>query len=437
MRLEDASLAAIRTRITEGSLTARDAVTFFLDRIGQLDSRLQAWTTVDTEGALRQAEQRDAEQRKGRQLGPLHGIPIGIKDIFMTRGLRTTMGSPLFATHVPEIDAEVISLLRDAGAIILGKTVTTQFAALDPSPTRNPWNQDHTPGGSSSGSAAAVAAGLCAAATGSQTAGSVGRPAAFCGVVGLMPTASALSRRGVFPAAWSLDHVGIFARSVDDAGLMLSAMSGESVTKLETELPKRPRVGVIREYFRDNTDPEAWEIHEGFVERLRKESVEVLEPAVPQILRAAPAILRTIMRVEIAAVHSRLHADHPESYGPNLRGMIEAGNVLPAPEYVRALRLRRVYQQEMLRLFDGCDVVISPGARGSAPHGFGSTGDPAACIPWTLADFPTITLPLGLTASRLPIGVQISTPPLSEGRLLSVGRWFENYIEFRERPNLD
>ena len=190
MTPDNFSLKAVSERIRGGQSSSVQTVSLFLDRIARAEGRIQAWTTVDSDGALGHAEVLDREAAEGRFRGPLHGVPVGIKDIFSTRGLRTTMGSTLFKNNVPDHDAAVVERLREAGAIILGKTVTTEFAALDPGPTRNPWNPEHTPGGSSSGSAAAVAAGMCPGATGSQTAGSIGRPAAFCGIVGLMPTAS-------------------------------------------------------------------------------------------------------------------------------------------------------------------------------------------------------------------------------------------------------
>jgi aspartyl-tRNA(Asn)/glutamyl-tRNA(Gln) amidotransferase subunit A len=436
MAPDDLSLRAVSDRIRERQSSAVQAVSLFLDRIAKVDSRIHAWTTVDAEGALEQAEVLDKELGQGRYRGPLHGVPIGIKDIFNTRGIRTTMGSPLFENHMPDHDAAVVQQLREAGAIILGKTVTTEFAALDPGPTRNPWNLEHTPGGSSSGSAAAVAARMCPSATGSQTAGSIGRPAAFCGIVGLMPTASLISREGVFPNSWSLDHIGAFGRTVDDVSIMTSAMSGQAPGNYPDIDAPDIRIGVVREFFRENTDPEAWGHHEQLIERLKEAGPKVEELSLPDSFSKAIAALRTIMRVELAAAHSKMHAEHSDDYGANLRGLVESGLLISATQYLRARRLRIIYQKEMRQLFTACDVILSPGARGPAPRGLGSTGDPVISAPWTLADFPTLSVPTGLGPGHLPAGVQLSALPLNENRLITVGKWFEQWVEFRELPEL-
>jgi aspartyl-tRNA(Asn)/glutamyl-tRNA(Gln) amidotransferase subunit A len=436
MAPDDLSLRAVSDRIREGHSSAVQAVSLFLDRIAEADSRIHAWTTVDAEGALEQAAVLDKELAQGRYRGPLHGVPIGIKDIFNTRGIRTTMGSPLFENHIPDHDAAVVGQLREAGAVILGKTVTTEFAALDPGPTRNPWNLEHTPGGSSSGSAAAVAARMCPGATGSQTAGSIGRPAAFCGIVGLMPTASLISREGVFPNSWSLDHVGAFGRTVDDVSIMTSAMSGQALENNPDIDAPDIRIGVVSEFFRENTEPEAWDHHEQLIERLKKAGPKVEILSLPDSFSKAIAALRTIMRVELGTAHSEMHAEHPDDYGANLRGLVESGLLISATQYLRARRLRIIYQKEMRQLFTACDVILSPGARGPAPRGLGSTGDPIISAPWTLADFPTLSIPTGLGPGHLPVGVQLSALPLNENRLIAIGKWFEQWVEFRELPEL-
>src|SRR5262245_13948658 len=216
MSLESLTVLEAASSIREGKLSPLEYTQALLARIDEVEPHVHAWFTIDRETVLSEARKCEAEARDGRFRGPLHGIPIGIKDLFYTKNLRTTMGSPVFASFVPEQDARAVARLREAGAIILGKCVTTMFANLDPSPTRNPWNLDHTPGGSSSGSAAAVAARMCPGSVGSQTLGSVGRPASFNGVASLVPTQRRISLEHVFPLAWSLDHVGFFGRSVCD-----------------------------------------------------------------------------------------------------------------------------------------------------------------------------------------------------------------------------
>ena len=437
MASENLSVVAISNRILKRESSALETTTLFLDRIARSDSSIQAWTTVDSEGALRQAEFLDKETEANRYRGPLHGIPIGLKDIFDTRGLRTTMGSPLFENHVPDRDAVVVRRLKEAGAVVLGKTVTAEFAYFDPGPTRNPWNLDHTPGGSSSGSAAAVAAGMCPAATGTQTAGSIGRPAAFCGIVGLMPTASRVSPEGIFPNSWSLDHVGSFGRTVEDVSIMTSAMAGRALSDATALEGNDIRIGVVREFFQANTTPEAWDLHEQLIDKLRTSGVGIQDLSLPPTFGIAVAALRTIMRVELAAAHDELYARHGDKYGVNLRGMIESGLLLSATDYLRARRLRRSYQKEMLDLFKSCDVILSPGARGTAPEGIGRTGDPIISTPWTLADFPTLSLPVGLGPDHLPLGVQLSGAPLEEGPLIRTGKWFEQFVGFEGQPVLE
>src|SRR5437867_1628463 len=236
-------------------LSAVEYVQACLARMDEVESKVHAWATVDREAVLAEAQQCDAEAARKQFRGPLHGVPVGVKDIFYTKGLRTTMGSPLFRDFVPREDARVVARLKQAGAIVMGKTVTTMFANLDPGPTRNPMNVEHTPGGSSSGSAAAVGARMCPVALGSQTVGSVGRPAAFCGVASIMPTQRRISLRNVWPLAWSLDHVGMMARSVEDLEIMLDVMSETPVEK-----PARPvscRIGVIRDFFYRHATDEA------------------------------------------------------------------------------------------------------------------------------------------------------------------------------------
>ena len=432
MNLEDLSLGEMANQIRACQLSPVETVQTLLDRIARLDPLVHAWTTIDSERALNQARRSEEEIREGKYRSPLHGVPIGVKDIFQTQGMRTTMGSSIFEDYIPDHDATVVTRLKEAGAVVLGKTVTTEFATFDPGPTRNPWNLEHTPGGSSSGSAAAVASGMCPGATGTQTAGSIGRPAAYCGISALMPTASRISRDGVFPASWSLDHVGAFGRRVDDVRIMIEVMCGEPL-KVPT-VPPTFRVGVVRQFFEEKTEPAAWGHHETLIARLGDAEVPVRELSLPRSFPGALATLRTIMRTELAAAHEELHRQHADKYGPNIRGLIESGLLVSSAEYLRACRLRTIYQSEMARLFADCDVILSPGARGAAPHGIETTGDPILSAPWTLADFPTLSLPVALDKSGLPIGVQLSTAPFTEGPLFGIGRWFEQFVDFRETP---
>lgn len=425
--LHTLSIRDLARRLDTGQVTSAALVSAFLERIESVDPGIQAWTVVAAASALDAARARDRDRAEGKARGPMFGIPVGIKDVFDTRGIPTSYGSTLFAGHVPPTSAAAVVRLENAGAIVLGKTATSEFAALDPAPTRNPRNTGHTPGGSSSGSAAAVAAGMCPAAIGTQTAGSIGRPAAFCGVVGAMPTQSRIPRTGLFPAAWSLDHVGAFARSVEDVRLVIEALAGEALVgealvgeDFREDSGPELEIGTLGEYFRDHAIPEAWEQHETFLDRLRETpGIRVRDVALPPGFDASVAALWTIMKSELAAVHRERHAEHRSEMGARIGALIEEGLRIRATEYLAALETRREFQAAMPALFSGVDVLVSPGATGPAPEGLGSTGDPAMNAPWTLADLPTVSLPTHSSGAGLPLGVQISAPALGESVLFS------------------
>jgi len=267
MNLEDLSLIAAATAIRAGSVSPVDYAQALLSRIEAIEPAIQAWVTIDRKAVQAEARRCEDEARNKHFRGPLHGVPVGIKDIFYTKGLKTTMGSAVFKDFIPDEDATAVAKLKQAGAIILGKTVTTQFANLDSGPTRNPWNTEHTPGGSSSGSAAAVAARMCPAALGTQTVGSVGRPAAFCGVASLVPARQRISLKHVFPLAWSLDHAGIFARSVLDLRFMLDVLSDSPA--VPGAHPLNPvRIGIVRGFFFEHASPEARASIDALAQRL-------------------------------------------------------------------------------------------------------------------------------------------------------------------------
>jgi aspartyl-tRNA(Asn)/glutamyl-tRNA(Gln) amidotransferase subunit A len=427
MNPENLTLIAAAAAIRDGSLSVVEYTQRLLARIGDVEPQIQAWFTIDREAVLAEARQCEAEARSKRFRGPLHGVPIGVKDLFYTKGLRTTFGSDLFSDFVPDKDARAVARLKAAGAIILGKTVTTMFANLDPPKTRNPWNAAHTPGGSSSGSAAAVAARMCPAAVGSQTVGSVGRPASFCGIPSIMPGQRRISLSGAWPLAWSLDHVGMMARSVADLELMLDVMS-ESVIERPSGRGKY-RIGVIRGFFYENATPEARSLNDGLAGKLAAGGFEVAEARLPGIFELQASTLRTIVRGEVAAVHQQLFPPNRESYKPKIRALIETGMLIEANDYIRARRIRRKYQAEMAKLFEKFDALMTPAAPGTAPDPT-TTGDPVMNGPWTLADFPTMTVPHALGATGLPIAVQLSAAPLNEGLLLEIGKTVEGIVRF-------
>jgi aspartyl-tRNA(Asn)/glutamyl-tRNA(Gln) amidotransferase subunit A len=436
MNLETLSLVDAASSIRNGSLSPLDYVQGLLARVDAVEPRVHAWTTIDRDAVLAEARQLELEAREKKFRGPLHGIPVGIKDIFYTKDLRTTIGTTAFADFVPAYDASVVKKLRSAGAIIMGKCVTTVLIFLDPGPTRNPWNTNHTPAGSSSGSAAAVAAGMCPASIGSQTVGSVGRPGAFNGIVSIMATQSRVSLAGAFPLAWSLDHVGAFSRSVADLGALLEAMS-------DSPMPSnwaRPgghkyRIGVVRGFFHEKAEAESRSGIDALAGKLSDAGFHVEDAALPSIFDLHQALIRTILRSEAASTHQDLIQNKPEAYGPKLRDLVQMGLLIDATSYLRARRIRRHYQREMAALFAHFDILLTPGAPGPAPAGM-ATGDPVMQAPWSLADFPTMTLPCGLSANGMPLGIQLSAAPLHEGLLIEAAKAIESVIGFTAKPNL-
>jgi Asp-tRNA(Asn)/Glu-tRNA(Gln) amidotransferase A subunit family amidase len=407
-----------------------------LERIAAVEPRIHAWETLDGEQALETA--RDVS-RASRDL-PLLGVPVGVKDIYLTGGLRTTASFPPFANLVPEHDAGAVMRLRQGGAVILGKTVTTQFAMADPPRTRNPWNAERTPGGSSSGSAAAVAARMVPLAMGSQTKGSVLRPAGYCGVIGFKPTFGRVSRRNVFPVSWSFDTMGVICRSVEDAALALAALAGRDPADPSTshrpvddylaafQAPRStpPRLGLIRDYL-DRSEP----IHRANVERaiggLEGAGAELVELRLPMDFELVTAVHDVILHVEVAAGHRQLLARERASYAPLLLETLDAGALIPGPSYVQAQRLRRRFREGMRRLLERVDAVLTPTASNVAPSA-ATTGDTTFQAPWTQLGLPAISLPAGLNGEGLPLSIQLAASPWSDAALLSTARWVEQAL---------
>jgi aspartyl-tRNA(Asn)/glutamyl-tRNA(Gln) amidotransferase subunit A len=275
---------------------------------------------------------------------------------------------------------------------------------------------------------------MCPAAIGTQTVGSVGRPASFNGLASIVPTQRRVSRSGAFPLAWSLDHVGAFTRSIADLELITDALCDSPVERFPA--PLRLRLGVIRGFFTENIDSESRALYEALVGNLVSAGVSVDEARLPSAFDLSPSILRTLLRSEAASIHGRFFAHDPNMYGPKLRELIETGELVGSQDYLHARRVRRVYQREMQGLFRNFDVLMTPAARGAAPEGLDTTGDPMMNAPWTLADFPTVTVPYALTVSGMPLAVQISGPPMQEGLLLHAARRVEEIAEFRAAPDL-
>ena len=436
-------------QVRRGKLSPVALAESLLKRIDVLEPSIQAWVTLDRQKVLEEARRCEKEIARGRKRGPLHGIPLGVKDIFYTAGIKTTGGSKILADFIPSFDSTAVLRLKQAGAILLGKTATTEFAHADPAPTRNPWNREHTPGGSSSGSAAAVATGMCPGALGSQTGGSVLRPASYCGVVGLKPTYGRISRFGVLPFSWSLDHVGVFTRTVSDAGLLLNVLAGydtqdpttgrESVPDY-TRAPKSSRVpfiGLVEEFYYKNSEAQVWKNTDEGLARLKKAGAKVETVKMPASFAVAHDAHRIVMRTEGAAFHQPLYENHRELYRPKLRELIEIGSLIPGVDYLTAYRIKREFRRHMDRIMERYDLLLTPSTSSPAPRGLESTGDAWFQVPWSFSGLPTITLPSGLSQEGLPLGIQLVGKAFSEGKLLALARWCEKVLEVSLNSVLD
>ena len=406
-------------RIREGLLTSQELVDACLERIAQVDDKVQAWTFLDEKHAREQARAADEAKASGSAIGPLHGIPVGLKDIIDTADMPTENGTVLHKGRTPREDAAVVKMLRAAGAVILGKTVTTECAYFHPGKTRNPHNPEHTPGGSSSGSAAAVAASMVPLALGSQTNGSVIRPAAFCGVYGFKPTHGLVPRTGILALSRTLDHVGFFARSIDDLALLAETLEGYDEGDPDTrprarvpfqsisneEPPVEPMLALIRTSHWQRADADMKEAFTELQATLgeRVEEVELFPSAA-----AAWDWHQTIMETEMAASFEREYETGREKLSERLRALIERGREVRAVDYLRAVRTIAPLNAGFDELFmQRYDAILTPPAPGTAPKGLKSTGDPSFCTLWTLLGMPAISLPVMRGASGLPLGVQL------------------------------
>jgi Asp-tRNA(Asn)/Glu-tRNA(Gln) amidotransferase A subunit family amidase len=439
MSLCSLTLAEAAAEIREGRISSAELVADCLKRLDEVDGKVQAWVFLDRDHALRQAEAADDHRKHGRATGPLHGVPIGIKDIFDTGDMPTEFGSPLWAGRTPRRDAAAVAMLRAAGAVIMGKTVTTEYAYFNPGKTRNPHNPERTPGGSSSGSAAAVAAFMVPGAIGSQTNGSVIRPAAFCGIVGFKPTHGLIPRSGALLLSRALDHVGVFARSVQDAALLAEAMVSADAEDPDTrptarpplaavaasEAPLPPRFAFVRTPAWPHAEPVTGPAFTELTEALGEAASEV---ELGSSFDRAIDMHRVIMEVEMA---HNLHRDYEQGrdqLSPVLRALIERGRAYPAIEYTRALAGPAHLNAALDEVFNEYDAILTPAAPGEAPAR-DTTGNPVFCSTWTYLGTPSITLPLLQGENGLPIGVQLVGRRGSDARLLRTARWLADAIE--------
>jgi Asp-tRNA(Asn)/Glu-tRNA(Gln) amidotransferase A subunit family amidase len=426
--------------IRDGMISSEQLVEAYLARIRQVDPQVQAWTFLDEDYALTQARALDELRLSGRAIGPLHGVPVGLKDIFDTADMPTECGSVLYAGRTPSRDATVTAMLRAAGAVIMGKTVTTEFAYFSPGKTRNPHNPEHTPGGSSSGSAAAVAASMVPLALGSQTNGSTIRPAAYCGVIGFKPTHGLISRYGVLALSRTLDHVGLFANSVEDIALFAEQIVGYDENDPDTrpraripfaeiaaaEPPLAPMFAFIKTPHWQSADEDT---REGFAEIIDGLGSQVEEVELfPSTADAWPCH-QSIMSAEMAYNLEREWRSGGARLSEQLRAQIERGREVRAADYLSAVGRIKLVNEIFIELFEQrYDAILTPAAPSAAPKGLASTGDPSFCTLWTLCGMPALSLPLLQNSAGMPLGVQLVGPRYGDARLLRTARWLARHV---------
>jgi aspartyl-tRNA(Asn)/glutamyl-tRNA(Gln) amidotransferase subunit A len=434
-----------------------------LERIESIDHKLHSFITVTADLALEQVRKAEQELRAGTDKGPLHGIPIALKDLYATKGIRTTCHSAVLQDWVPDHDAKTVTKLRAAGAVLLGKLGMHEFAFGGPSvdapfpAVRNPWNTAHIPGGSSSGSGAALAAGLCLGSLGSDTGGSIRTPSSHCGVVGMKPTYGRVSRFGVVPLSWSLDHAGPMARSVEDCAILLQAIAGYDpkdaasanvpVPDFRSELKngiKGLRVGVPRvNWFNENkgTDPETEAIFDNALTTLENLSAVVVEIDGRPFSIARKAN-QTILTAEAYAYHEKRFQEGPEKFGSSVRRRMLEGAFLSAADYITALRARTVVNEHIRANFSAVDIFVTPSA--PRPADAFETMDPneqnlrpSFTNPFNLTGLPALSVPCGFTKDNLPVGLQIAAPPFEESTVFRVAYAYERATQWHtRRPKL-
>lgn len=437
------------------SLTVYELVSVAASRIERLNPTLRAFITPTTDAAMERAERLDAELDAGKDRGPLHGIPIALKDLFLTRGVRTTCGSLLYENFVPSYNATVVDRLEAAGAVVLGKLNMHELAygitSANPhfGAVRNPWNTEHSPGGSSGGSGAAVAAHIVYAAMGSDTGGSIRIPASFCGTVGLKPTYGRVSRYGALPLGYTLDHMGPLARSVRDAAVVLNYIAGYD--KKDPSSSRHPvvdyvpdegcsirglRIGFPESFFFEELDPEVESAVRGALARAAALGAEVKPVLLPD-MEAVNALARLILLSEASAVLETKLEDRSR-FGADVRTLLDQGRLIAATDYINAQRLRRKIRQEFAKVWSEVDVLITPATPNTAPR-IGETtvrlggreedvrlASTRLVRGFNLLGYPALSIPCGLSSNGLPIGLQIVGPPFEEALILQVGATLED-----------
>ncbi len=429
----------LRDRLASGAMSAADLVEASIARIEAREPELQAWAWFDPDFARHQAKALDTHRKAGRAIGPLHGLPVALKDIIDTAKIPTENGCALDKGRVPIRDAAIVARLRAAGAIIMGKTVTTELAFLQAGATCNPHDTAYSPGGSSSGSAAAVADSMVPLAVGTQTGGSVIRPASYCGVTGFKPSFGTIPRTGVLMQSPTLDTLGVFARTPADAAMLAQVLFGHDegdaatvpapvpeLLEIATSAPPvKPVFAFVKPPGWDAADPE---MHTAFEELCEALGDQVFEVDLPTAFDEAATIRERINLAEMARYYYR-YSKKAEMLGPRTQEALTKGNAILARDYLAALDWPKVLNAGLSEVFERCDAILCPAATGPAPKGLASTGDAIFNGLWTLTGAPAITVPAFTAANGLPMGVQMVAEPGNDARLLRNANWFHTWLD--------
>jgi aspartyl-tRNA(Asn)/glutamyl-tRNA(Gln) amidotransferase subunit A len=424
------SIQSLYQSIREGSTTPISVLDKYLERIKLIDPIINAWEFLDPQQSKADAINATKEIASGLNRGKLHGIPFGVKDIIDVNDWPTRAGCMSWARSFARQDATIITRLRKAGAILVGKTVTTAYASFDPPPTRNPWNLQKTPGGSSSGSAAAVASGMIPAALGTQTGGSITRPASYCGVAAIKPTFGWVPLDGVLPLAQSMDHMGMLAPTIEDLEIIWEELTQPKNIKLDTS--KAPSIAVLKSFFWDNASEEIRQMLDETIKKLQRAGAQITLIELPETFAKSIAEHRAIMSYEAFKIHEYWISRRPEDYPPKITSLIKEGSLVK-PEYYISCKNQQKYWKDYFEInLKQHDCFMVPATTTEAPSNE-TTGDPAFNSPWSFTGLPALSMPCQLSQSGLPLAIQLVTQSNTESKLFQLGKWCEKEINYSYR----